>query len=104
MFRVCRTFRRMPPNHDSRLVAPQGFEPRYAAPEAAVLPLNEGATSTRTVDLAAASAQVTAEYQALKANPLIIRGKNCRVKPIHLSHDSVLSYSSRNTSRGRKPR
>ncbi len=27
------------------LVAPQGFEPRYAAPEAAVLPLNEGATS-----------------------------------------------------------
>jgi hypothetical protein len=25
------------------LVAPQGFEPRYAAPEAAVLPLNEGA-------------------------------------------------------------
>jgi hypothetical protein len=27
------------------LVAPQGFEPRYAAPEAAVLPLNEGATA-----------------------------------------------------------
>jgi hypothetical protein len=27
----------------SELVAPQGFEPRYAAPEAAVLPLNEGA-------------------------------------------------------------
>jgi len=26
------------------LAAPQGFEPRYAAPEAAVLPLNEGAT------------------------------------------------------------
>jgi hypothetical protein len=25
------------------MVAPQGFEPRYAAPEAAVLPLNEGA-------------------------------------------------------------
>jgi hypothetical protein len=25
------------------VVAPQGFEPRYAAPEAAVLPLNEGA-------------------------------------------------------------
>ena len=28
------------------LAAPQGFEPRYAAPEAAVLPLNEGATSS----------------------------------------------------------
>jgi site-specific DNA recombinase len=28
------------------LAAPQGFEPRYAAPEAAVLPLNEGASST----------------------------------------------------------
>jgi hypothetical protein len=26
-----------------RLVAPQGFEPRYADPESAVLPLNEGA-------------------------------------------------------------
>lgn len=29
------------------LAAPQGFEPRYAAPEAAVLPLNEGATSAK---------------------------------------------------------
>jgi hypothetical protein len=27
------------------LAAPQGFEPRYADPESAVLPLNEGATS-----------------------------------------------------------
>jgi hypothetical protein len=25
------------------LAAPQGFEPRYPAPEAGVLPLNEGA-------------------------------------------------------------
>ncbi len=29
------------------LAAPQGFEPRYADPESAVLPLNEGATSAR---------------------------------------------------------
>ena len=29
---------------DQFVAAPQGFEPRYAAPEAAVLPLNEGAT------------------------------------------------------------
>jgi hypothetical protein len=28
-----------------RLAAPQGFEPRYADPESAVLPLNEGAAS-----------------------------------------------------------
>ena len=28
---------------DSILAAPQGFEPRYADPESAVLPLNEGA-------------------------------------------------------------
>src|SRR5689334_19271484 len=28
---------------DSNLAAPQGFEPRYADPESAVLPLNEGA-------------------------------------------------------------
>ena len=26
------------------MAAPQGFEPRYADPESAVLPLNEGAT------------------------------------------------------------
>jgi hypothetical protein len=32
------------------LVAPQGFEPRYAAPEAAVLPLNEGATVEKATD------------------------------------------------------
>ena len=31
------------PPRTQALVAPQGFEPRYAAPEAAVLPLNEGA-------------------------------------------------------------
>ena len=29
----------------NELAAPQGFEPRYADPESAVLPLNEGATS-----------------------------------------------------------
>ena len=29
------------------LAAPQGFEPRYADPESAVLPLNEGATSAK---------------------------------------------------------
>jgi hypothetical protein len=30
-----------------RLAAPQGFEPRYAEPESAVLPLNEGAAVKR---------------------------------------------------------
>ena len=34
---------RIKPPRTGVLVAPQGFEPRYAAPEAAVLPLNEGA-------------------------------------------------------------
>ena len=29
------------------LAAPQGFEPRYADPESAVLPLNEGAANER---------------------------------------------------------
>jgi hypothetical protein len=29
------------------LAAPQGFEPRYADPESAVLPLNEGAAKNR---------------------------------------------------------
>jgi hypothetical protein len=30
-------------NTGDNLAAPQGFEPRYADPESAVLPLNEGA-------------------------------------------------------------
>ena len=32
------------PEPSRDLAAPQGFEPRYADPESAVLPLNEGAT------------------------------------------------------------
>jgi hypothetical protein len=32
-----------------KLAAPQGFEPRYADPESAVLPLNEGAVVKRVV-------------------------------------------------------
>ena len=35
------------------LAAPQGFEPRYADPESAVLPLNEGAASGVQAHLAA---------------------------------------------------
>jgi hypothetical protein len=31
------------------LAAPQGFEPRYADPESAVLPLNEGAAAVFTI-------------------------------------------------------
>jgi hypothetical protein len=34
-----------------RLAAPQGFEPRYADPESAVLPLNEGAVLRREVEM-----------------------------------------------------
>ena len=36
---------------DSNLAAPQGLEPRYADPEAAVLPLNEGAASAASDDV-----------------------------------------------------
>ena len=35
-----------------RLAAPQGFEPRYADPESAVLPLNEGAARLTTLSVA----------------------------------------------------
>ena len=34
------------------MAAPQGFEPRYAAPEAAVLPLNEGAANAAAASAA----------------------------------------------------
>ena len=37
----------MEPALDLDLAAPQGFEPRYADPESAVLPLNEGAAIVR---------------------------------------------------------
>jgi hypothetical protein len=37
-----------------RLAAPQGFEPRYADPESAVLPLNEGAVAAANSILATA--------------------------------------------------
>ena len=33
----------------AELAAPQGFEPRYADPESAVLPLNEGAALAQAV-------------------------------------------------------
>jgi hypothetical protein len=36
---------KMKVDHYQGLAAPQGFEPRYSAPEADVLPLNEGATN-----------------------------------------------------------
>src|SRR6266567_6013267 len=36
---------------DSKVSAPQGFEPRYADPESAVLPLNEGASKCENATL-----------------------------------------------------
>ena len=62
------------------MAAPQGFEPRYADPESAVLPLNEGATRTKKAYLAAALAGET-ESPALKANVFIIRANFWSVKP-----------------------
>jgi hypothetical protein len=43
------------------LAAPQGFEPRYADPESAVLPLNEGAVMQQFVRGSAASIVWAAE-------------------------------------------
>ena len=56
----------------AELAAPQGFEPRYAAPEAAVLPLNEGATSAIQAILQPRWPG-QAERPALNTNSLIIR-------------------------------
>lgn len=60
------------------LAAPQGFEPRYAAPEAAVLPLNEGAAS-KTGGLAAVSAKGQREPDR-SANLFMIRAIPASVK------------------------
>ena len=35
---------------ERNMAAPQGFEPRYSAPEADVLPLNDGAGNSVTQD------------------------------------------------------
>jgi hypothetical protein len=60
------------------LAAPQGFEPRYAAPEAAVLPLNEGAT--RAIIRLLPCGPDPAGRRTRAANPLMIRGIVQRVK------------------------
>jgi hypothetical protein len=52
------------------MAAPQGFEPRYADPESAVLPLNEGATSKLFLSLCflVKCYVVSVSYQVAKAN------------------------------------
>ncbi len=56
----------------SFLAAPQGFEPRYADPESAVLPLNEGA---KRASGGSACSCVAWPYRcAHKANLFILRG------------------------------
>jgi hypothetical protein len=67
------------------VVAPQGFEPRYAAPEAAVLPLNEGAI--RQIE--------AGRFTRLFYNKS--RTKSGQCDPIH-------SYSSLSTCNGFWPR
>ena len=56
------------------MVAPQGFEPRYAAPEAAVLPLNEGAIMAKWFALKPGRIAVTGVRHTDQANLSIIRG------------------------------
>jgi hypothetical protein len=65
------------------MVAPQGFEPRYAAPEAAVLPLNEGATSSNWLVLKPGLTLAAAGAGPRKANLFIIRGFHLTVKLTH---------------------
>ena len=58
------------------LAAPQGFEPRYADPESAVLPLNEGAAS-----------------EELQAALLILGGHNGQVnRAVHLAAINQLKH------------
>ena len=63
------------------LAAPQGFEPRYAAPEAAVLPLNEGATRAKYATHPAPCWTKPRQGAGLKTNLFIIRGFSSSVKP-----------------------
>ena len=56
------------------LVAHQGFEPQYAAPEAAVLPLNEWATTAICGMADVIQSKPKPQGRIAKANPFIIRG------------------------------
>ena len=51
------------------LVAPQGFEPRYSAPEADVLPLNEGAMLAARVEI---DVQSRSTFMSLKRTALAV--------------------------------
>ena len=66
---------------DSKLAAPQGFEPRYADPESAVLPLNEGAATVMPGWFTPLSAWAPAERRTGRANRLMIRALAVAVKP-----------------------
>ena len=69
---ICQGKKRQP-NPSEDLAAPQGFEPRYADPESAVLPLNEGAASAKVAaHLAAVLARAAAGSRARQANVFII--------------------------------
>ena len=64
------------------LAAPQGFEPRYADPESAVLPLNEGATSAERPPCSHVGLAET-ERSALEANCSMIRIKRLSGQTSH---------------------
>jgi hypothetical protein len=53
------------PVPEKYLAAPQGFEPRYPAPEAGVLPLNEGAVFLLSDEFQSRSNRVSAKRQLL---------------------------------------
>ena len=67
------------------LAAPQGFEPRYAAPEAAVLPLNEGATTAERAPRVQPVVGYLAFGKTVTPNLFIIKAFTARVNPRRLT-------------------
>ena len=78
------------------LAAPQGFEPRYADPESAVLPLNEGAATAACVERAYNSASVIVWLYNQSVNHTLVAGdlptEAEKIENHHPLRDEVMSY------------
>jgi hypothetical protein len=65
---------------DISLAAPQGFEPRYAAPEAAGLPMSEGATGEKS-DVPMTEPKAGTGFHGWNCAHVVLLKKLCRRYP-----------------------
>jgi hypothetical protein len=76
---------------EDNLAAPQGFEPRYADPESAVLPLNEGAACRWTAELSAVSILWAAVWAVNRSPPISLDCAHPRRLGLFITNPTVYS-------------